>query len=360
MTSSPPRRRMGYLGEELMKVAVFSTQPYDRQFLNAANLNVANPHEFTYFESRLDTQTARLAADHPAVCVFVNDDVGRDTLEILAAKGTRFITLRCAGFNNVDLKTAAELGIQLARVPAYSPYSVAEHAVGLVLMLNRKLYRAYNRVRDDNFSLDGLLGFDLQGCTVGIVGTGKIGLIFAQIMQGFGCRLLGYDAYPNSTFEAIGNARYVELSELFSQSDIISLHCPLMPATHHMINAKAIAQMKPGVMLINTSRGALLDTEAVITGIKSERIGYLGIDVYEKEDNLFFTDLSDSIIQDDTFQLLQSFPNVVITAHQGFFTRNALTNICDTTIANLTAFEHDHPLTNEVIYQPPVPAIATQ
>ncbi len=342
-----------------MRIAVFSTKGYDRQFLNAANQAALTNFEFVYFETRLEPQTAGLAAGCLAACVFVNDDVSSDTLKILAAQGTRFIALRCAGFNNVNLETAAELGIALAHVPAYSPYSVAEHAVGLVLMLNRKLYRAYNRVRDDNFSLDGLLGFDLNGCTVGVIGTGKIGLIFAQIMHGFGCRLLGYDAYPNDTFEAIGDARYVQLPELFANSDIISLHCPLMPATYHLINTAAIAQMKPGVMLINTSRGGLMDTEAVIAGIKSETIGYLGIDVYEKEDDLFFSDLSDRIIQDDTFQLLQSFPNVVITAHQAFFTRNALANICDTTIANLKAFKQGQPLTNEVVYQPPAPVTAS-
>jgi len=240
------------------------------------------------------------------------------------------------------------VGITVVRVPAYSPYAVAEHAVGLILMLNRKLYRAYNRVREDNFSLDGLLGFDLHGRTIGVIGTGKIGLIFGRIMHGFGCSLLGYDAYPNPEFEAIGASHYVELSELLENADILSLHCPLLHETHHLINAETIDQMKPGVMLINTSRGALIDTKAVITGIKSGQIGYLGIDVYEQEDNLFFEDLSDTVIQDDAFQHLQSFSNVVITAHQAFFTRDALESIARTTIANLTEFEQGHPCANEV------------
>ncbi|MCX7596964.1 MAG: 2-hydroxyacid dehydrogenase [Fischerella sp.] len=337
-----------------MKVAVFSTKSYDREFLEAANAAAQANHEFVYFDTRLSPQTVSLAAEFAAVCVFVNDDVGAETLKLLAAQGTRFVALRCTGFNHVDLKTAAELGIKVARVTAYSPFSVAEHAVGLILMLNRKLYRAYNRVRDDNFSLEGLLGFDLHGCTVGIIGTGNIGMIFAQIMHGFGCHLLGYDTFPNSKFETIANARYVQLSELFANADIISLHCPLTPETHHLINANAIEQMKPGVMLINTSRGGLIDTEAVIAGIKSKKIGHLGIDVYEQENGLFFEDLSDSVIEDDVFQLLQSFPNVVITAHQAFFTRNALTDISKTTISNITEFEQGCPLTNEISYQPQV------
>ncbi|BAZ68132.1 D-isomer specific 2-hydroxyacid dehydrogenase NAD-binding protein [Fischerella sp. NIES-4106] len=334
-----------------MRVAVFSSKSYDREFLDAANAAVQANHEFVYFDTRLSPKTASLAVDFPAVCVFVNDDVGAETLEILAEQGTRFIALRSTGFNNVDLKTAAELGIKVARVTVYSPFSVAEHAVSLVLMLNRRLYRAYNRVRDDNFSLEGLLGFDLHGSTVGIIGTGKIGMIFAQIMGGFGCHLLGYDAFPNPKFEEIANARYVQLSDLFANANIISLHCPLISETYHLIDASAIAQMKPGTMLINTSRGGLIHTKAVIEGIKSGKIGNLGIDVYEQEDDLFFRDLSNTVILDDDFQLLQSFPNVVITAHQAFFTRNALSDISSTTVANITEFEHDHPLQNEISYQ---------
>lgn len=339
-----------------MKVAFFSTKSYDRQSFEAANTNYH--HELTFFDVQLNPKTAILASEFPVACMFVNDIADGETLDILASGGTRLLALRSAGFNTVDLKRAAELEIEVVRVPSYSPYAVAEHAVGLVLTLNRKIHKAYNRVRDDNFSLEGLLGFDLHGCTVGVVGTGKIGMVFAQIMHGFGCSLLGYDAYPNPEFEGIGNARYVSLPELFADSDIISLHCPLLPETHHLINAKTLDRMKSGVMLINTSRGGLIDTSAVIAGIKSGKIGYLGIDVYEREDELFFEDHSDSIIQDDTFQLLQSFPNVAITAHQGFFTRNALEGIADTTLSNITDFERGRPLKNEVVYQPLNPVMA--
>lgn len=332
-----------------MKVAFFNTKKYDRSFFELTNSK--HNHELFFLEPKLDAVTAPLAEGCQAVCMFVNDKADAQTLEILAAHGIRLLALRCAGFNMVDLKRAAELGITVVRVPAYSPYAVAEHAVGLVLMLNRKLYRAYNRVRDDDFSLDGLMGFDLHGRTVGVIGTGKIGLIFAQIMHGFGCQVLGYDPMPNPSFAAIGAARYVELPELLENSDIISLHCPLVPATHHIIDAEAIDQMKPGVMLINTSRGALLDTKAAISGIKSGKIGYLGIDVYEDEDNIFFENLSDSVLLDDTFQLLQSFSNVVITAHQAFFTKDALQSIADTTLTNITQFERGLPSQNEVKYQ---------
>lgn len=270
--------------------------------------------------------------------MFVNDQLDASVLEILASHGTRLIALRCAGFNNVDLKVAAKLGMTIVRVPAYSPYAVAEHTIGLILTLNRKIHRAYNRVREGNFSLDGLLGFDLHGRTIGIVGTGKIGQIVAQIMQGFGCRLLAYDLHPNSVCEAAG-AKYVELSKLLSDSDIITLHCPLTPETHHLINREAIAQMKQGVMLINTSRGALIHTEAVIGGLKSQRVGALGLDVYEQESDLFFEDLSDQIIQDDLFERLMTFPNVIVTAHQAFFTKEALQNIAETTLSNITDYQ---------------------
>ena len=327
-----------------MKVAVFSAETYDRQFLDAANTN----HELVYFETRLEPKTASLAAGYPVVCAFVNDDLGNQTLKILTALGVRLIALRCTGYNNVDLETAHQLGITVVRVVAYSPYSVAEHAVALIQFLNRKLFKAYTRIRFDNFSLNGLLGFDLHGRTVGVIGTGKIGLIFAKIMHGFGCHLLGYDLYPNPKFEAIGDARYVDLPELLASSDIISLHCPLTPENHYLINPDTIAKMKQGVMLINTSRGQLIDTKAAIDGIKSGKIGYLGIDVYEEEENLFFRDLSDTVIQDDTFQLLQSFQNVVITAHQAFFTENALTDISNTTIESITDFEQGNELKNEV------------
>ncbi len=331
-----------------MKVAVFSTKAYDRQFLEAANSQ--QQHDLVFFEPRLNRDTAILASGFPAVCVFVHDQVDASTLKILASNGTRLVALRCAGFNNVDLKAAVDLGITIVRVPAYSPYGVAEHAVGLILSLNRKIHRAHNRIREGNFSLDGLLGFNLNDRTVGIIGTGKIGLILGQIMKGFGCHLLAYDVYQNPELEALGG-KYVELAELFAKSDIISLHCPLIPETHHLINEKAIAQMKPGMMIINTSRGALIDTQAVIEGLKSGNIGYLGVDVYEQESELFFEDLSGEIIQDDIFQRLTTFPNVLITGHQAFFTAEALSNIADTTFANITDFEQKRPCHNEIRHQ---------
>lgn len=328
-----------------MKTAFFNTKPYDRK--SFTETNQAHDHELVFFEPRLTPETAALAADFPAVCVFINDDLSEPTLRAIADSGTRLIALRCAGFNNVDLKVAQELGIQIVRVPAYSPYAVAEHAVGLVMALNRKLYRAYNRVRDDNFALEGLLGFDLHGKTVGVVGTGKIGECFARIMNGFGCKLLAYDVRENPACQELG-VRYVEIPELLAQSDIVSLHCPLLPATKHMINADSLQHMKPGAMLINTSRGGLIHTRAVIDAIKSGQVGYLGIDVYEDEADLFFEDLSDTVIQDDTFQLLQSFPNVVITAHQAFFTQEALSNIAATTLSNIADVEQGRTCANEV------------
>jgi D-lactate dehydrogenase len=328
-----------------MKVAVFSTKVYDRKFLS--DTNSPTQHELVFFEPRLNRDTAILAAGFPAVCVFVHDQVDAPTLELLASRGTRLVVLRCAGFNNVDLQAAADLEITVVRVPAYSPYGVAEHAVGLILSLNRKIHRAYNRVREGNFSLDGLLGFNLHDRTVGIVGTGKIGLILGQIMKGFGCNLLAYDVYRNPELEALGG-KYVELPELFANSDIISLHCPLTPETHHLINAEAIEQIKPGVMLINTSRGALINTLAVIEGLKSGKIGYLGVDVYEQESELFFEDLSGEIIQDDIFQRLTTFPNVLITGHQAFFTAEALHNIAETTFANIADVENGRPCANEI------------
>jgi D-lactate dehydrogenase len=328
-----------------MKVAFFSTKPYDQQSFQLANK--AFNHDLTFFEPRLNARTAALAEGFPAVCVFINDDMGETTLRAIASTGTKLIALRCAGFNNVNLETAEELGLTVVRVPAYSPYAVAEHAVGLILMLNRKLYRAYNRVRDDNFALNGLLGFDLHNKTVGVVGTGKIGQCFAQIMNGFGCKLLAYDVYQNPACLELG-MQYVDLPDLLAQSDVISLHCPLLPATKYMINRDSLRLMKPGTMLINTSRGALVDTQAVIEALKSGQVGYFGTDVYEEEENLFFQDLSGTVIQDDTFQLLQSFPNVVITAHQAFFTEEALGNIAETTLSNISDVEAGQACENQV------------
>ncbi len=315
-----------------MKIAFFSAKPYDQISFQAANEH--HHHELVFFEPRLNPTTVSLAEGFAAVCVFINDDLSEETLRAIAQTGTNAIALRCAGFNNVDLQVAAELGLTVVRVPAYSPYAVAEHAAGLILTLNRKLYRAYNRVRDDNFELNGLLGFDIYGKTVGVVGTGKIGQCFAQIMKGFGAQLLAYDVYENPACLELG-ATYVPLKELMAQSDIISLHCPLLPATHHLINAESLQSAKSGAMLINTSRGGLVNTQAVIDALKSGQLGYFGADVYEEEEKLFFQDYSDRIIQDDTFQLLQSFPNVVITAHQAFFTREALANIAATTLSNI-------------------------
>ena len=331
-----------------MKVAVFSTKAYDRRFFEAVNADYG--HELDFFEPRLSEHTATLASGCPVVCVFVNDRLDRQTLKAIADGGTRLVALRCAGFNNVDLAAAADLGLTLVRVPAYSPYAVAEHTVALILTMNRKIHRAYNRVREGNFALNGLLGFDLHGRTVGIFGTGKIGRIVGKILQGFGCKILAYDLYPNSEFAASG-VQYVEPLELAAQSDIITLHCPLTPETHHIVNAESINYMKPGVMLVNTSRGGLIDSRAIIDGLKSKKIGYLGLDVYEQEENLFFEDLSDEVIQDDLFQRLLTFPNVIVTGHQAFFTENALENIAQTTLANIKDFEEDKPCPNQINLQ---------
>jgi D-lactate dehydrogenase len=324
-----------------MIVAAFSTKPYDREFLERAAHDTGI--EWRWFESRLDADTVRLAEGATAVNCFVNDDLGPRVLEGLHASGVRLVTLRCAGFNQVDLPTATRLGLPIVRVPEYSPHAVAEHSMGLVLMLDRKLHKAYNRVREGNFSLDGLLGFDLHGRTVGVVGTGKIGRCFAEIALGFGCRVLAHDPRPDAALAARGVA-FVPLADLLAASDIVSLHCPLMPATHHLIDATNIARMKPGVMLINTSRGGLVDTRAVIAALKTGRIGTLGLDVYEEEADLFFEDKSNAIIRDDVFSRLLTFPNVVVTAHQAFFTRNALEAIAAQTVRNLVHFERGEPL----------------
>jgi D-lactate dehydrogenase len=328
-----------------MKVAVFSTKSFDRTFLEAAN--APHGHELIFFESRLSVQTMTLAAGVPVVCVFVNDQLNEAVLTELAGQGTRMIALRCAGFNNVDLPAAQRLGLTVARVPAYSPHAVAEHTVALMLALNRKIHRAVARVRDGNFDLDGLLGFDLFERAVGIVGTGKIGACVAQIMNGFGCHVLAYDPFPNPACEAMRVA-YVSLPELYAKSDIITLHLPLKPETHHLIDEEALRCMRPGVMLINTSRGALIDTRAIIHGLKTGKIGSLGLDVYEEEADLFFEDLSNQVLQDDVFARLLTFPNVIITGHQAFFTENALENIAETTIANITDFEYGRASGNEI------------
>lgn len=318
-----------------MKIAVYSTKPYDREFLSAANHD--HRHELVFLESRLTLDTAPLAAGFKAVCVFVNDQPDEQVLRVLHANGTQLIALRSAGFNHVDLNVAEALNLTVVRVPAYSPYAVAEHTVALILALNRKLYRAYNRVREGNFSLEGLIGFDLHGKTVGVIGAGKIGMIFANIMSSMGCKVLLYAPHPNP--DASDRMRYVDLAELYQSSDIISLHCPLTPQTYHLINQQALQQMKAGVMLINTSRGKLVDTKAVIKALKNGKVGNLGLDVYEEEGDLFFDDLSNEVIRDDDFMRLLTFPNVLITGHQGFLTKEALGNIAQVTLANITAYE---------------------
>ncbi len=321
-----------------MRVAVFSSRPYDREFLTRANVEMGGRHELHFLEPRLNPASAALAAGHTAVCAFVNDQLGRDVLGLLAQQGIKLVALRSAGFNHVDLEAARELGVTIARVPAYSPDAVAEYTVALMLTLNRKIHKASARVREGNFALEGLLGFDLRGRTVGIIGTGQIGMCVARIMRGFGCEVIAFDPHHSPDLPALG-ARYTDLPQLFSTSDIISLHCPLTPATRHLIDSEAVRQMKQGVMLINTSRGAVVDTRALITGLKTGKIGHLGLDVYEEEGDLFFENLSDQMIQDDVFARLLTFPNVVITGHQAFFTREALTAIAETTIDNMTAFE---------------------
>ena len=327
-----------------MRVAVFNTHSFDRQFLAEAN---AGRHDLHFLEARLTAATAALAAGHPAVCAFVNDRMDTAVLHTLADGGTRLIALRSAGFNNVDLATARALGITVARVPAYSPHAVAEHTIALMLALDRKIHRAYVRVREGNFALDGLLGFDLAGKTVGVVGTGQIGTVVCRILLGFGCRVIAFDIAPSSECRALGVV-YVTLDELWRLSDVITLHTPLTKDTRHMVNEAAIRQMKRGVMIVNTGRGALVDTRALIGGLKTGQIGYLGLDVYEEEEGLFFEDQSSTVIQDDVFARLLTFPNVLVTAHQAFFTREALRAIGETTIANITAFAEGRRSGNEL------------
>lgn len=330
-----------------MDVTVFSTRSYDQEFLAAANESAGNPHRLRYLEAGLSAQTVALAAGAEAICTFVNDRIDRAVLEALRSQGTRLVALRSAGFNNVDLEAAEDVGIAVARVPSYSPEAIAEHTVALILSLNRKLHRAYVRVREGNFALDGLLGFDLAKRTIGIVGTGRIGFLVARILKGFGCEVLAFDPRPNPATAEIG-ANYVDLPSLLAEADIISIHCPLTPQTRHLIDAEAIARMRTGAMLINTSRGAVIDTRAAIEGLKSGQLGSLGLDVYEEEGDLFFRDLSDQMLQDDVFARLLTFPNVLITGHQGFFTREAMTAIADTTILNISSFEADGRAANQI------------
>ncbi len=327
------------------KIGVYSAKPYDKSFLEAA----AKGHdlEFHFFEDSLSEEMVSTLKDFEIICLFVNDMVNRSMMVKLASNKVKLIALRCAGFNNVDLTAAKEYGIKVVRVPAYSPYAVAEHTLAMIMTLNRKTHRAYNRVRENNFSLNGLMGFDLNGKTVGVIGTGKIGQIFCKIMQGLNCQVVAYDPHPNQELQTAG-VKYLTLQELFKASDIISLQCPLTEETKYLINSGTIGMMKEGVMLINTSRGGLINTQALISGLKSRRIGYLGIDVYEQEENLFFEDLSDQIIEDDLIMRLITFPNVLITAHQAFFTKNAMDNIANTTVMNIEQFIKGDELENEL------------
>ncbi|MBZ6075612.1 2-hydroxyacid dehydrogenase [Microvirga puerhi] len=327
-----------------MRIAVFSAKKYERTILD--KLNEKHGHDLVYFETPLEVGTAPLAMGFPVVSVFVNDSVDRNVLKQIATGGTKLVATRSTGFNHIDVEAAKELSIRIVRVTDYSPNSVAEFAVGLLLALNRKIPRAYNRTREGNFELDGLMGFDLVGRTVAVIGTGKIGTIFARIMAGFGCTVIGFDMYHSPEFERIGG-RYVE-AEGLEEADVISLHCPLTPQTHHIINARTLARMKRGALLINTSRGGLVDTEAAIDALKSGQLGGIAIDVYEQEAGLFFRDLSSTIIPDDVIQRLVSFPNVILTGHQAFFTREALETILNTTLVSISDFAAGRPLANEI------------
>jgi D-lactate dehydrogenase len=329
-----------------MKLAVFDTHEYDAAALREANRPWG--HEIDFFPLTLTGQTVTLARDHRAVCIFVHDALDEPALRALQHGGTELIALRCAGFNNVDLKAADALGLRVVRVPEYSPYAVAEHAMALLLALNRKLPRAYNRVRDGNFSLDGLVGFDLHGKTVGVIGLGRIGRVFARLAQGFGCRLLGYDTVQNPRFAAEIGLEYAPLEKIYRDADVISLHVPLFPETFHLLNHTTLAQMKPTALLINTSRGALINASDLIDALKSGAIAGAALDVYEEEEAVFFRDLSGQILQDDILARLVGLPNVLITSHQAFLTREALRNIAETTLANIEAFSRGQPLQHEL------------
>ncbi|TVQ92303.1 MAG: 2-hydroxyacid dehydrogenase [Bacteroidetes bacterium] len=327
----------------MSKIAFFSTRPYDRKLFE----NASESHTFEFFETRLREQTINLTSGFDGVCVFVNDRISDQVLKGISEQGVKLVALRCAGFNNVDLKAAKKHGVRVMRVPAYSPEAVAEHALALMMTLVRKTHKAYNRVRDGNFSLDKLTGFTIHGKTVGIIGTGQIGQAFCRILNGMGAKILAYDKYPSDKMKEIG-VEYKELDEVLEKSDILSLHCPLTPETHHIINEKSLSVMKKGAMLINTSRGKLVDTMAVIEALKNEQLGSLAIDVYEEEEKLFFRDLSEKIIRDDQISRLMIFHNVLITAHQGFFTQESLDQIKQTTLKNFDDFQDGNESDNDV------------
>lgn len=326
-----------------MRIAIFSTYTYDEAFMQRFNTG----HELTFFVVPLNAQTAQLSKDFDAVCIFVNDLVNKEVIEILYKNGVRLIVLRCAGFNNVDIEAAEELNIPVLRVPAYSPQAVAEHTMALILTLNRKTHKAYNRIREGNFSLEKLMGFNLYNRKVAVIGTGNIGKAFCQILQGFGCKISAYDLHPDEELVKSG-VKYGSLEETLADADVVSLHCPLMDSTRHMINAERLTHFKKGAMLINTSRGGLIHTADVIEALKQGQLGYLGLDVYEQENNLFFQDNSEDIIQDDLILRLIAFPNVLITSHQGFFTQEAMEQISITTFQNIDAFVTKAPLNNQV------------
>jgi len=330
-----------------LKVALFSSQPYDRRSFDAVNEKYG--FELIYHPAPLNAKAAALTEGVDAVCAFVNDAIDASVLKTMHEQGVKAVALRCAGFNNVDLEVAKLLGIEVSRVPAYSPEAVAEHAIALAMTLNRRTHKAFNRVREGNFALEGLLGFTLHGKTAGVVGTGKIGLATAKILKGFGCRVIAYDPYCSEEFKAIGTP--VSLEELLKESDIVTLHCPLMPQTHHMFDDAAFKMMKKGAMLINTSRGGLVDTGAAIKALKSKHLGGLAIDVYEQESNLFFRDLSGDIIEDDVFERLMTFPNVLVTGHQGFFTQEALSEIAEVTLSNLSCLANNIPCGNALVHR---------
>lgn len=340
-----------------MRLALFDTHSYERNAFESARPRIR--HAISYLEPRLTRETARLAAGHDAVCPFVNDRLDAAALGILQAAGVRLVALRSAGFNHVDLDAASRLGLPVVRVPEYSPFAVAEHAVALALTLNRKIHRAYARVREWNFSLEGLVGFDLHGKTVGVIGTGRIGRVAARIFRGFGCRVLAFDLLPDADLMLESDVRYVDLPQLYRESDVITLHVPLTPQTHHMIDATVLSAMKRGAMLINTGRGALLDSRALIDALKSGHLGAAGLDVYEEEEGVFFRDLSNQVLQDDVLARLLTFPNVVVTSHQAFLTKEALASIAHVTLENVTAFELGESLLNEVraedVLQPAAP-----
>ncbi|CFQ45194.1 2-hydroxyacid dehydrogenase [Yersinia aleksiciae] len=328
-----------------MKLAVYSTKQYDRKYLELVNKDFG--FELEFFDFLLSPKTAKMAAGCDAVCIFVNDDACRATLEELKRVGVEILALRCAGFNNVDLDAAKELGIPVVRVPAYSPEAVAEHTVGMMLSLNRRIHRAYQRTRDANFSLEGLIGFNMHNRTAGIIGTGKIGVATMRILKGFGMRLLAFDPYPSAQALELG-AEYVDLKTLYAESDVISLHCPMTPENHHLLNKQSFDQMKDGVMIINTSRGGLIDSVAAIEALKQQKIGALGMDVYENERDLFFEDKSNDVIQDDVFRRLSSCHNVLFTGHQAFLTEEALTSISATTMQNIAQLKKGEPCPNIV------------